>query len=184
MSDVALWRRLDRPGHDAALLVRAGLGWSLRGTAVFRHEAGPACVHYALHLDRSWRTTRGEVQGFLAGRSVNHAIDRGPEGWRLDGRRVAGLDRHLLDLDYGFTPATNLPQLRRLGLEPGQAADLPVAWFDLGAARLTELPQRYERRDGTTYRYSAPTVPYEGLLELSSRSGFVRRYPLLWEMEP
>jgi uncharacterized protein len=182
MSDAALWRRLDTPGHDAARLVRTDLGWSLRGTAVFRHEAGPACIGYALHLDLSWRTMRGEVRGFLAGRSVSHAITRGPEGWRLDGMPVAGLDR-LLDLDYGFTPATNLPQIRRLGLAPGQAADLPVAWFDLGSATLTELPQRYERRDETTYRYAAPTVPYEGLLVLS-RSGFVRSYPLLWEMEP
>lgn len=183
MSVVALWRRLDTPGHDAALLARTGLGWSLRGTAVFRHEAGPACISYALDLDPSWRTTRGEVRGFLAGRSVGHAITRGPEGWRLDGTPVAGLDGRLLDLDYGFTPATNLPQLRRLGLAPGQAAELPVVWFDLGPARLVELPQRYERRDGTTYRYTAPTVPYEGLLVLS-RSGFVRSYPMLWEMEP
>jgi hypothetical protein len=181
MSEFALWRRLDVPGHDAALLTRSDSGWSLRGAAIFKHRDGPACINYLVDVDASWRTERGRVQGFLAGRSLDHIINRQPDGWHLDGVLIRGLE-HLRDIDYGFTPATNLLQLRGIVTSPGQAVDLPVAWFDLDSATLTELPQRYERLSETTYYYQAPTVPYQGLLELS-QNGFVKTYPQLWELE-
>jgi len=177
----AIWRRLDAPGHDAALLTTNDAGWLLRGVAVFARPAGPASIEYSLEIDRQWRALRGRIRGFLGERLIDWAISREAHGWRLDGAPVAGLG-HLLDLDYSFTPATNLPQLRRANITPGQASDLPAAWFDVEAATLTELPQRYERRDETKYWYMAPTVGYEGLLEVSA-SGFIKSYPGLWRME-
>lgn len=88
----------------------------------------------------------------------------------------------LLDLDLGFTPATNLLQLKRVRLQIGQRLAIPAAWFDVDATTLTELPQVYERISDTTFRYSASSVPYEGLLEISS-DGFVASYPDLWRRE-
>jgi hypothetical protein len=181
MGDFAIWRRLDTPGHDAALLRRSDIGWTLSGAAVFRHPAGPACIEYSVEIDPFWRTTAGQIKGFLAEIRLNHVVSRKSDGWYLNGALVGGLN-HLWDLDFGFTPATNLHQLRRAAIKPGQTVDLPVAWFDVEAITLTELPQRYERRDEMTYWYVAPTVPYEGLLEMS-RSGFARSYPKLWRME-
>ena len=121
------------------------------------------------------------MQGFLADRTLDYVISREADGWYLNGSLIDGLEQ-LWDLDYGFTPATNLQQLRRVAIVPGQAVDLPVAWFDIDATTLTELPQRYERRGETTYWYVAPTVPYEGLLHLSP-NGFAATYPQLWTME-
>ena len=69
-----------------------------------------------------------------------------------------------------------------MGLNRGQSMDLPVAWFDLDAGTLTELPQRYKRIGKATYRYAASTIPYEAVLELSS-DAFVAIYPGLWVME-
>ena len=181
MSGYAIWRRLDTPGHDAALLTRSDNGWSLRGAAVFKHPAGPACVQYSIEVDTSWRTKRGKVTGFLADKRLDHVVVRESDGWYLNGTLIEGLS-HLLDLDFGFTPATNLQQLRRVAIAPGQSLELPVAWFDLDVETLTELPQIYERRNERTYRYVAPTVPYEGLLEISE-NGFARSYPGLWKME-
>lgn len=89
---------------------------------------------------------------------------------------------HCLDLDFGFTPATNLLQLRRLALQPGQAADAPAAWLDVATGTLRRLPQRYERRTEYSYWYEAPSVGYAGLLEILP-SSFIRRYPGLWEAE-
>ena len=134
-----------------------------------------------MNIDGEWRARRGGIRGFLGERIVDCAISREGDGWRLDGAQIAGLG-HLVDLDYAFTPATNLPQLRRANIRRGQALELPAAWFDVETTTLTELPQRYERRDETTYWYIAPTVGYEGLLEVSS-SGFIKSYPRLWRME-
>jgi hypothetical protein len=88
-----------------------------------------------------------------------------------------------VDLDFGFTPATNLLQLQRLALHVGQAAQAPAAWLDVSTGTLELLPQRYERRAEATYWYEAPRVGYAALLEVAP-SGFVRRYPGLWEAEP
>lgn len=177
-----LWRRLDTPGHDACCLQGNDAGWQLDGTAVFLEDGAPARLAYHLECDVSWCTRHGRVHGWLGLRPVDFTIERTDEGaWTLDGAVVPGLEKYV-DLDFGFTPATNLPQVRRLALAVGRAADVPVAWLDVSAGTLDVLPQRYERRSEESYWYEAPTVGYSGLLEVTA-AGFIRRYPGLWEME-
>ena len=182
MNEFVIWRRLDLPGHDAAQLESTDEGWLLSGSAVFNHHFGPACINYSVAVDHLWKSQRGTVQGFMAGKTFSHVITRASDGWYLDDTLIKGLE-HLQDIDYGFTPATNVLQLRRVAIPLGKAMDLPVVWFDADATTLTELPQRYERLTETTYRYSAPTVGYHGQLELLSRNGFVKSYPHLWAIE-
>jgi hypothetical protein len=170
--------RLDRPGRDAALLEPSGGGWLLRGAAAFDHDGGSAAVAYQVEVDARWETKRGLISGFLGDKSIEHEIRRDNAGWRLNGVRVEGLE-HLVDLDYGFTPATNVLQLSRVALKPGQRAEVPVVWFDLDSASLTELPQSYERLSEASYGYEAPTIPYRALLEIAP-NGFVQSYPGLW----
>ncbi len=180
MSEFAAWRRLDPPGRDAALLEPSDGGWLLRGAAAFEHDGGSATVAYQVEVDARWQTRQGLISGLVSDKIIQHEIERDVMGWRLNGVRVEGLE-HLVDLDYGFTPATNVLQLSRIALKPGQWAEVPVVWFDLDSASLTELPQRYERRDETSYWYEAPTVPYQGVLEIAA-NGFVRSYPDLWRL--
>jgi len=176
-----LWRRLDTPGHDACRLDGRDGRFAIEGTALFLHDARPARLDYQVSSDRGWRTQRGRVSGWLHFQRIDFDVIRTAEGvWTLNGREVGGLES-CLDLDLAFTPATNLLQLRRLSLAPGEAADAPVAWLDV-AGTLSLLPQRYERHDEATYWYEAPTVGYAGLLEVLP-TGFIRRYPGLWEME-
>lgn len=178
-----LWRRLDTPGHDGCRLLRHADGWEVEGAAVFREGGAPARLAYRLVCDAAWRTVRGEVHGWLDAREVDYSVARSPEGqWALNGQAVPHLET-CVDLDLGFTPATNLTQLRRIALAEGQAADVPVAWLDIAAGTLTILEQRYERRSDSTYWYEAPPFDYRALLEVDA-SGFVRRYPGLWEPEP
>jgi uncharacterized protein len=178
LSEFAAWMRLDRPGRDAALLQSTDGGWLLRGAAVFDREGGSAAVTYQVEVDDRWRTKRGVVSGFLGDQTIQYEIRRDDQGWTLNGAAVQGLG-HLLDLDYGFTPATNVLQLSRVALEVGQRAEVPVAWFDLDSASLIELPQSYERRSESTYWYEAPTFAYQDLLEIAP-NGFVQSYPGLW----
>jgi hypothetical protein len=85
----------------------------------------------------------------------------------------------LVDLDLGFTPATNLLPLRRLALEPGAAADTEAAWLDDATWTFSRLPQRYERRSANEYWYESPTAGYAALLTVTPE-GFVTDYPGLW----
>ena len=177
----AIWRRIDAHGHDAARLTRDEAGWRLEGTAVFVHDEAPALLSYALELHPGWATRRARIQGFLGSTTVDVSIVRDADGWLFDGTRVEGLD-HLVDLDLQFTPATNLNHLTRVGLQPGQEAAIPVAWFQPGVDTLVELPQHYRCRDAFTFDYDASTVGYRETLRLAS-TGFVDDYPGLWQLE-
>lgn len=176
----ALWKRIDAPGHDAALLVENGPGHALSGTAVFEHEGRPACLNYSVELKPDWTTESGRITGFVAGERIDVTIQRRADGWYLNGESQ-GLG-HLVDLDYGFTPATNLQQIQRLRLPRGKRVEVPVAWFDVGSTKLIELPQVYEKRDDLTYPYEGPMFGYKAVLQLAE-SGFARVYPELWVME-
>jgi hypothetical protein len=177
-----IWRRLDTPGHDACRLEGSDTGWQLEGTAVFRHKGVPAQLAYRFACDLAWRTRQGRVHGWLGPQSIEFIIDRTTGGmWILNGATISGLG-NCVDLDFGFTPATNLLQLRRLALAPGLAADLPVAWLDVSAGTLGVLNQRYERRTEVTYWYEAPKFDYAAMLEVTP-AGFIHRYPGLWEAE-
>ena len=179
-AQTAFWRILHTPGHDTALLAPALTGWHLTGMAAFLGEDGPVAVNYTVEIDDAWLARRGSIRGIAGGRRFYHSIERREDGWYLDGK-WQGL-AELVDLDFGFTPATNFQQLTRAGLAVGERAGFSVVWFDIGQEKLTELPQIYERRDETQYRYESPTLGYEAMLEMDA-TGFVRVYPDLWEME-
>jgi hypothetical protein len=123
------------------------------------------------------------VHGWVGTRPLDFRIARSEAGiWTLNDHVVPHLDE-CVDLDLGFTPATNLFQLRRVALQVGEAADVPVAWLDVSAGTLDTLHQRYERRTAEVYWYAAPRCDYFALLRVSA-IGFVETYPNLWEAEP
>jgi hypothetical protein len=177
-----VWRRLDRPGTDACRLEPAGAGWQLDGTATFFDSDVAARLDYRVTCDASWRTQHGEVQGWIGSRSIALTIARTNVGdWTLNNSIVRGL-AECVDLDLGFTPATNLLSLRRLTLAEGESADVPAAWLDPSGGTLEILRQRYTRRGEHAYWYEAPRFAYAALLEVTA-AGFICRYPGLWEAE-
>jgi hypothetical protein len=182
MTKSALWKRLDTPGHDAAHVRRTDEGWRLEGNAVFAHERGPARLSYWVDCAADWHTRRGGVAGWVGDQRCDVMVTRTGDGqWLVGETKVAGIER-CIDLDFGFTPATNFLQLHRCNLPVGGTADFSVAWLDVPDALLIDLPQRYHRRSPATYWYESPQGPYSALLEVAE-SGFVRIYPDLWALE-
>jgi uncharacterized protein len=179
-SEQILWNRLDVPGHDACRLDPVDDGWQLSGTALFLHEGEPAHLRYKVECDERWHTRQGWAHGWIGSRKVQIDASRTTDGaWICNGARLEHL-RGCLDLDLGFTPSTNLFQLRRIALAVGDALDVPVAWFDAPDGTLELMKQRYERRSEDTYWYESPQYDYYELIGVSA-AGFVTRYPKLWE---
>ena len=176
-----LWKRIDAPGHDFCRLEREYSGWRLDGTAVFAHESLPPSIAYSVQCNPGWQTLSGLVRGILGPRTIDYVVAREKKTWFLNGNRVPGLE-HLVDLDFSFTPATNLTQFRRVSLPIDRAVPVLVAWFDLRSGSLAELPQVYQRQGERLIWYEAPTEGYRALLELDA-NGFIKRYPTLWEAE-
>ena len=122
------------------------------------------------------------MHGWVGTSSLDLRITRADGMWTLNGQVVPQLDG-CADLDIGFTPDTNLIQLRRIALQVGDAVEVPVAWLDATVGILDRLQQRYERRSEELYWYEAPRFDYFALLQVSA-IGFVEKYPNLWEAEP
>ena len=174
-----LWRRLDVEGHDSCLLSQIKDGHWLRGQAIFVQDDKPCCLAYEVICDAVWRTRAARVDGFLGMRELHYAIERGTDGqWTLNGEiqpDVAGL----VDVDLGFTPASNLLAICRFDLGVGQARPAPAAYLAFPELRLTRLEQSYQRLDEGRYAYAAPMFGYNAVLVVSA-AGFVVSYPGLW----
>jgi uncharacterized protein len=81
-----------------------------------------------------------------------------------------------MDIDLGFTPATNLLAVRRLRLNVGEQAEAPAAWLALPSLKLSVLPQKYLRSAKLEHDYEAPSVGYKGRLRVAAW----RRGALSW----
>ena len=182
MVKTAFWKALYTVGHDAAFLSETSGGWVLEGTAVYLKDALPAALHYRLDLGPDWETIAGSIKGRVAGTVVQHDIRRSSNGWLLNGQVQSGLD-DVVDLDFGFTPATNHAQLRRMNLRVGEKTQITVAWMDVDSISLEPLPQIYERVSERAYDYNSPQGPYRATLQLDD-TGFVKLYPELWQADP
>jgi len=172
-----LWTRLDRPGHDCCRLHRLEDGWRLAGTAVFLHRV-PCSLQYRVWISRNWENRRGLVEGHVGKRLVRLDV-RGPRGgWRVNGLpqpKLAGG----VDLDLGFSPATNLIPIRRLALRVGERRDAPAAYLAFPRLKFEVLPQSYFRSARFEYEYASPTKRYSSTLTVT-RDGWVSEYPALF----
>ncbi len=177
-----LWRRLDQPGHDAALLTERATGATLEGMAVFKESGRPCRLHYVVECDAGWRTVSARVTGSLDTTLVDLAIGAdGTRAWRFNGQSCPAVHGSA-DVDLSFTPATNLLPIRRVKLATGQRAEVSAAWLRFPELTLEPLDQVYERVSEFTYRYSSRQGSFVALLETNA-TGFVTHYPNLWQLE-
>ena len=184
MSDQSiLWRRLDRPGHEAARTYFQDDSWYLAGTAVLAQDGEPCRLDYLVVCDVRWQTRSARVEGWAGDRLIDIRLEvDGACRWHLNGAEydeVAGCT----DVDFGFSPSTNLLPIRRLHLAIGQAAEVRAAWLRFPGFNVELLEQVYRRTGEASYRYESNGGRFVADLEVN-RAGLVTHYPNLWEVEP
>ena len=174
------WRRLDHPGHDSCRLFKLQKGWRLIGAAVFSDSGRPCHLLYEVITDPAWKSRRARVAGFVGNRAVELRVSvTNSLRWAVNGKELGNVSG-CIDIDLGFTPATNLIAVRRLALKIGQRCEAPAAYLAFPKVRLEKLPQTYHRVSRTQYAYEAPTFGYSGTLTVSP-FGAVVHYPGLFE---
>ena len=178
------WRRTDVPGFEEARANRTPAGWRLVGDVDVK-EAGLATrMHYVIDCDAEWRTRAAVIQGESAGHSIQIALTADGRGnWLRDGRPLPEL-HGALDVDLGFTPATNTLPIRRLALDVGQSALVRSAWLRFPELVLEPLEQTYIKEDSMTFRYRALVdgEPFTARLD-TDIFGRVLQYEGLWTAE-
>jgi len=177
-----LWRRLDLPGHDTAVLLQSPDGWHLSGVAVLAESDQPCRLEYEIACDSHWLTRRCSIHGYVGATTVALDVARSDTGeWTVGGAlatSLTGCD----DVDLGFSPATNLLPVRRLGLAVGARAVARAAWVRFPELTTEVLEQAYTRLSLDHYLYESAGGTFRRELVVD-RVGFVLDYPDLWRAE-
>jgi len=180
--DSILWRRLDRPGHEAARLIRQPSGWQLSGSAVFLHEQQPCRLDYQIGCDAGWRTVSAHVSGWVGDETIAVEIKvDAAQRWYMNGEERLEVEG-CTDLDLNFSPSTNLLPIRRLNLAISEAATVKAAWLRFPSFQLEPLEQVYRRLETTSYRYESAGGRFVTELQVDA-AGFVTDYPNIWTRE-
>jgi hypothetical protein len=152
------------------------------GTAVFAHNQQPCRLDYVVVCNAEWQTLSGRVAGWVGNETVELELSvDSVHRWRLNGIEcpaVAGC----IDLDFGFSPSTNLLPIRRLGLAIGQQAEVQAAWLRFPGFTVERLAQLYRRLDVATYRYESAGGKFVTELQVNE-AGLVTGYPSFWQVE-
>ena len=178
------WRRLDVPGHEEAHISRTDAGWLLSGEVHAEESGVDAWLRYTIKCNPAWRTLTAAVGGTVDGLPFSLVLTADGAGhWAREGIPVAELNG-ALDVDLGFTPATNTIPIRRLSLERGASAPVRTAWLRFPELRVEPLDQTYTREDDLRFRYDASVdgAPFTARLD-TDQFGRVMRYEGLWEAE-
>ena len=177
-----LWRRLDRPGHEYARIIRDESSRTLSGTALFDHEGVPVKLDYVVTCDLSWSTTAARVWGWLGEREVQVSITAERDrSWNLNGMSCPEV-RECTDVDLNFSPSTNLLPIRRLSLAVGQQCEVHAAWLRFPTFTLERLRQIYTRVGELTYRYESAGGAFVAELQVNE-IGLPVSYGNIWSAE-
>lgn len=142
----------------------------------------PCRVEYEIACDPHWLTRRCSLRGYLGATPVALDIERSQAGeWTVGGApatSLTGCD----DIDLGFSPATNLLPIRRLGLAVGMRAAVRAAWVRFPELTTEVLEQVYTRLTQEQYLYESGGGAFRRELVVDE-VGFVLEYPGLWHAE-
>ncbi|MBM3601693.1 MAG: hypothetical protein FJX35_26165 [Alphaproteobacteria bacterium] len=175
---IARWQEWAGTGLQHLVLTQDAERIVADAIAIVSDEGARFTAHFVVTCDARWRTREVEVELFGEGRRIDLASD-GDGNWR-DGAGVklpalAGA----IDVDITITPYTNTLPIRRLGLGPGQSAELKVCYIEPPALTVRISPQRYTCLTPTRYRYESLDTGFMRDIEIDG-DGLVTIYPDLF----
>ena len=187
-----LWQRIVSPGSEWCALEREPDGWRLHGIVLAEDASAPVVVHYAVALAADWSTRAVEIamRSGVAAESRKLKLSVAPEQrWQTEREPTpdpsAPVDdlealHGLIDVDLGFSPATNTLPIRRLDLAIGEAVAVTAAWVRFPELTIEPLPQRYIRLAERCYRYESAGGAFVAEIEVDNL-GLVIMYEGGWQ---
>jgi hypothetical protein len=178
-----MWAPWDGPGLEHLQLVQYAGGWLADGLVIAVEEGRPFRARYTIQCDSGWRVREVRVDMLDA---INRRLDLTSDGaghWTDGaGEPLPGLVG-CFDIDITATPFTNTLPIRRLGLAPGAAADINVAYITLPELTTAPQIQRYTclaaGASGGRYRFEARSSGFTAELPVDA-DGLVEDYPGLF----
>jgi hypothetical protein len=167
----AVWHCEPNESVEHFVLASTNAGWLLRGIVMITIDDEPSEIRYEVTADDLWRTREATIR--LGDETIDVAVSDG-QWWIND---VINDDlMGCIDLDLGWTPATNTLPIRRLGLDVGESAQIHTAWLRYPEMSFVSATQTYSRVSDRIWRYQSGQADYE----LEVTEGVVCRYGDLW----
>lgn len=128
----------------------------IEGTVVLPRRGIPARIDYSISISSDWRVRAATIELVAAESSRTLTFEHTDRGWLIDGLEHPGLGA-CIDLDLGWTPATNTIPLRRSPLEEGRCVTTTAAWVRFPELDVVVSEQNYTRLAGDRVRYRSST---------------------------
>jgi uncharacterized protein len=175
----ALWRRTDTAMFESCRLSSTSGLHLFEGTVLTLIEGQPAEIRYEVIASPRFEShaARIQLQRGHDKRTIEVSRD-GENHWAINGTVHPEFDG-LIDLDLGFSPATNTLAIRRLGLAVGESAELTAVWLRFPALDMRLLTQSYTRTDEYSYRYQSREGEFTADLSVDEE-GMVINYDKYW----
>ena len=178
-----MWWAWDGPGLGHLRLTVRDSGNVADGLVLGVAEGRPFRIAYEVRCDPYWRVRHARV-GAPGEPPRVELLSDGEGHWATaDGKAVKYLEGCEY-VDIAETPFTNTLPIRRLGLSPGESAEISVAYLDGTDLQPWPEPQRYaclEKGDrGGLYRFLSPDGGFTADLPVDA-DGLVVDYPGLFK---
>ncbi len=177
-----MWSAWEGPGLGHLRLAVRDSGVVANGVVLGVAEGRPFRLAYEVRCDADWRVRAARV-GVPGEPPKVELLSDGEGNWTgPDGRAVTYLEGCEY-VDISETPFTNTLPIRRLGLAPGESAEIKVAYFDGVVLQPWPEPQRYTCLEngggGGLYRFLSLDGGFSADLPVDA-DGLVLDYPGLF----
>jgi uncharacterized protein len=178
-----MWAPWEGPGLEHLRLVTSGSDVVANGLVIGLEAGRPFRIGYEIRCDGRWRVREVRVATPDSERPILELLADGEGHWkRRGGESVPELDG-CIDVDISGTPFTNTLPIRRLGLKPGESAEVDVAYIRVPELLVGPERQRYgcleAQADGWLYRFEALPSGFTAELAVDA-DGLVIDYPGLF----
>ena len=184
MEDNVMWIPCTGAGLEHLHVVQHDDGNMVDSVVIGMENETAFRLWYEIHTDKDWRVRQCTLR-LLGASNQEITLNADGKGHWTDaaGVPLSALDS-CIDVDISVTPFTNTLPIRRLWLQPGQSADLLVAYITVPMLEVRTMQQRYSclehRADGGLYRYESLNSGFTRDL-LVDAQGLVIDYPGIWK---
>jgi hypothetical protein len=178
-----MWSAWEKPGLGHLRLAVRESGVVADGITLGVAEGRPFRLAYEVRCDAYWRV-RATRLGVPGRPPKVELLSDGENNWTWPDGRAVGYLEGCRYVDIAETPFTNTLPIKRLGLAPGESAEIKVAYFDGAELQPWPEPQRYaclEKGDGGgLYRFESLDGGFTADLPVDP-DGLVLDYPGLFK---
>ncbi len=175
-----LWQPWDDAGIEHLRLTESDDGAIADSMLIRVFDAKPVRMRYEIRVDAGWRVRSADIDLWDPERRRLTLRSDGQGSWS-DGAGNPLPDLFgCIDIDLTATAFTNTLPIRRLGLKPGEADVIDVAYIRVPELTVESVKQRYacleQRESGASFRYEGLATGFRTELDVDD-AGLVLDYP-------